>query len=127
MEANVLHDLLTLQVFEKVATLRSFTRAAKVLKFSQVMVSKRIAKLEAEVGAPLLDRTTRHVSLTPDGHRILNAATRILSTVDREWHAVMAHESLTGTLRFVAPPFFFEISHCSVFAGVFRAASWAHF
>jgi len=102
----MLTDILTLQVFEKVATLRSFTRAATALKFSQVMVSKRIAKLEAAVGTLLLDRTTRHVSLTPDGHKVLAAVTRILSTLDREWHAVTAQETLTGTLRFVAPPFF---------------------
>jgi DNA-binding transcriptional LysR family regulator len=99
-------DILSIKVFEKVATLQSFSNAAKALNFSQVMISKRIAKLEAQLGYKLFDRSTRTVFLTSDGHRYLESCSTILSAIDHEEHAINCGEGLSGVLRFAAPPFF---------------------
>jgi DNA-binding transcriptional LysR family regulator len=99
-------DILSLQLFEKVATLRSFSKAAELMNFSQVMVSKRIAKLEAETGFKLFDRSGRTVSLTSDGQRFFKSCVAILSLIDREKHALTSENQINGTLRLAAPPFF---------------------
>ena len=62
----------------------------------QVAVSRSLARLEAEVGAVLVDRHTRHLRLSDAGRLFLPHARRILSDVD-EAGAVL--EGLTGTPR----------------------------
>ena len=56
----------------------SFTRAGEALMLSQASVSRAIATLERAVGATLLERTTRELSLTSVGARILGHARRVL-------------------------------------------------
>ena len=46
---------------------RSFSRAAERLHISQPSLSAMVRKIEAQVGAPIFDRKTRPVSLTPFG------------------------------------------------------------
>jgi DNA-binding transcriptional LysR family regulator len=75
-------DLDQLRTFVVVAELRSFTAAGDCLNATQSAVSLRIAKLEAQVGRPLLARTPRAVSLTPDGTRFLDHARAILAAHD---------------------------------------------
>jgi len=58
--------------FIKIAQLRSFSLAAEELLISQSSLSKHIKTLEAELGSPLFDRTTRSVMLTPLGQNILS-------------------------------------------------------
>ena len=53
--------------FLEVAEQKSFRRAAERLGVSTAAVSKAVARLEAELGVPLLTRSSRHVALTPDG------------------------------------------------------------
>ncbi len=55
--------------FLAVAESSSFSRAADQLGLSNSQVSKRVAKLEARLGARLLYRTTRRVTLTDEGRR----------------------------------------------------------
>lgn len=62
--------------------LESFHRAAEALNISQPALSRRIQKLEAAVGAPLLERTTRHVSLTAPGTELLPLVRRMLEEFD---------------------------------------------
>lgn len=62
-----------------VSTEASFTHAARQLGMSQSAVSSQIRQLEATVGAPLLDRDTHSVELTPAGERLLVYAQRILA------------------------------------------------
>ncbi len=69
----------TIEVFYAVATLRSFARAAESLHMTQSAVSQRIANLEAEIGARLLERTAKGASLTPKGHIMLVYAERMLT------------------------------------------------
>ncbi|MFF4873756.1 LysR family transcriptional regulator [Streptomyces sp. NPDC090109] len=60
-----------------------FTRAAAKLFVAQQSLSKQIAELEAELGTPLLRRTSRRVELTPAGEVFLAAAREVLARFDR--------------------------------------------
>lgn len=82
-------DLDTVETFLRVAELASFTRAAELAGISQSAVSLKLRKLEARLGRVLLERTPRHVRLTPDGERFLPRA-RALVLAEREarmWEA----------------------------------------
>ena len=69
-----------MEVFQAVATLKSFGRAAEALHMTQSAVSQRIASLEAELGGRLLDRTNRGAALTPKGQALLGYAETLLAT-----------------------------------------------
>jgi len=60
-------DLNDLRVFEKVAALRSFSRAARGLGLPRSTVSRSVSRLEAALGVRMLQRTTRDVQLTHAG------------------------------------------------------------
>ncbi|RUS49139.1 LysR family transcriptional regulator [Cohnella sp. AR92] len=66
-----------LQVFETVAELRSFSRAAERLHMTQPAVSQQIRSLEESLGARLLERTNKAVSLTKAGEVVLRHAKEI--------------------------------------------------
>ncbi|HKU40123.1 MAG TPA: LysR family transcriptional regulator [Polyangiales bacterium] len=61
-------------------------RAATILRVTQSAVSKRIAALEADVGARLIERHGRHVRLTPEGERILEHARPLLASLREVLH-----------------------------------------
>ncbi|MGW2691157.1 LysR family transcriptional regulator [Streptomyces sp. NPDC001296] len=67
-----------LRAFLAVAEELHFTRAATRLYVAQQALSRDIRRLERELGAELFVRTTRQVSLTPDGARLLPYARRVL-------------------------------------------------
>jgi len=70
-------DRYLLRYFLAVAELGSFSKAAARVSVTQPTLSIGIAKLEAELGARLFERTTRRVSLTPAGSRFLTRARAI--------------------------------------------------
>src|SRR5207237_9977688 len=86
-------ELRELRTFVAVAELRHFASAASVCNLSQPAVSHQIALLEQEVGARLLNRAARRVSLTVAGEVFLEEARRILGAVDR------AHERMQEVAR----------------------------
>jgi DNA-binding transcriptional LysR family regulator len=86
-------ELRQLRTFAAVAELRHFARAASLCNLSQPAVSHQIALLEEEVGAKLLNRAARRVSLTVAGEVFLEEARRILGAVDR------AHERMQEVAR----------------------------
>jgi len=86
-------ELRQLRTFVAVAELRHFARAASLCNLSQPAVSHQIALLEEEVGATLLNRAARRVSLTVAGEVFLEEARRILGAVDR------AHERMQEVAR----------------------------
>lgn len=92
-------ELRQLRYFVTVARTRHFGRAAERLHMAQSPLSQAIRQLESQVGATLLDRTTRRVDLTPAGEAFLADATRILASVEdartRVEHIVAGH---TGVL-----------------------------
>lgn len=75
-------ELIDLRSFVAVAELGSFGRAAALLNISQPALSRRIAKLEASLGARLLERTTRSVTLTMVGRELLPNVRRMLESFE---------------------------------------------
>jgi DNA-binding transcriptional LysR family regulator len=76
-------ELRALQYFVTVAEELHFGRAAERLRIVQPAVSQQISRLERELGARLLDRTSRRVRLTPAGERVLSAARETLAAAAR--------------------------------------------
>jgi DNA-binding transcriptional LysR family regulator len=97
--------------FVAVAAAGSMSEAARRLGVSRSMVSERLAELERTLGARLLQRTTRKVSLTEDGQAFLERAQRIVRDVT-EASAEMAERrgALVGPLR-LSGPVSFGIQH----------------
>lgn len=96
--------LLTLQIFRRVAELQSFSGAARELRLSNAAVSKHVKELEERLGARLLHRTTRQVSLTAAGEAYLERCARLLDELEELDESVT--ESVTrvkGTLRVNLP------------------------
>ncbi|MBL8704592.1 MAG: LysR family transcriptional regulator [Rhodospirillales bacterium] len=71
-----------MQAFLSIAERGSFQRAAAHLNLSQTALSHRIRKFEGDLGVKLLQRTTRHVSLSPAGLALLPKARRIIDDID---------------------------------------------
>ncbi|MCA8976181.1 MAG: LysR family transcriptional regulator [Planctomycetes bacterium] len=76
-------DLRQLETFCHLIEQRSFTRAASALRLSQATISERIAGLEREVGARLVDRLGRTVMPTPLGKQLHERAMRLLGERDQ--------------------------------------------
>ena len=94
----------SLRAFVAVVNAGSFARAAERLGLSRAMVSKHVQLLEDRLGARLLQRTTRRLSLTEAGRGFHGRAERLLADLD-EAEAAVASESTAprGTLRISAP------------------------
>jgi DNA-binding transcriptional LysR family regulator len=90
-------DLNELRGFCVAADLGSLGRAAVRLRVSQPSLSKRLASLEAKVGARLLERSARGVALTPAGRRLYRHARPLLEAADQVGD-VMAGIRQTGTI-----------------------------
>ncbi len=90
--------------FAEVVESGGFSRAARRLGISKSIVSRRIAKLEAELGARLLSRTTHGVSATEAGLDFKARVDRIVAEFD-EAREAMAHQKgeVVGRLRVTAP------------------------
>lgn len=87
--------------FRVVSRTGNITRAAEQLHLSQPALSRRIAELEDEVGAPLFDRTGRRLTLTDRGMRFEAHAREMLDAYDRmKRDMAEAPEALTGRVRF---------------------------
>ena len=71
----------SMQVFAQVVDCKSFSRAAQSLDLPRSTVSTVVQRLEAHLRVRLLDRTTRHVALTPLGMAYYEHCVRILSDV----------------------------------------------
>ena len=88
-------DLRQLEIFVKVAELKSFSKAAEALFLTQPTVSEHIRTLEQELGVRLLDRLGRGAETTAAGRLLLSHATRMLQ-LQRE--ALQAMDSFQGRL-----------------------------
>ncbi len=75
-------SLSNVATFVRVAEAQSFVEAANWLGLSPSAVSKAVAKLEEELGIKLLHRTTRSVSLTPEGERFYEGIKRLLGEME---------------------------------------------
>ncbi len=70
------------RLFLRIASCGSFTQAADQLGLPRPTVSTALQQLEAHLGARLLHRTTRHVSLTPDGEALLERVRRLVGDAE---------------------------------------------
>ena len=92
-----------LAVFAKVVEFESFSKAADDLGLSKSSVSKQIAGLEERLGARLLNRTTRRLSVTNAGARLYERCQSIVAEIEAaELEAGQLHSRPTGVLRVTA-------------------------
>jgi DNA-binding transcriptional LysR family regulator len=81
-------EALDLRAFVSIAETASFHAAAETLHLSQPALSRRVQRLEAMVGAPLFERTTRRVALTTLGRELLPLVRRMLDEFDTSLFAM---------------------------------------
>lgn len=92
-----------LRTFTEVADAGGVTPAAQRLGISKSMVSRRIARLEAELGVQLVSRTTRGIALTEEGATFRDYAARISAEIDAARETILPAGELRGRLRVAAP------------------------
>jgi DNA-binding transcriptional LysR family regulator len=116
-----MQDLRTLAIFVKVAERKSFVRAAADLGITQSGVSNAIKRLEAQIGTPLLLRTTRRVGLTEDGAAFFERCRQALAAID-EAELVLKRAQIkpSGALRIDVPIAFGRLKLVPLL-GAFRA------
>jgi DNA-binding transcriptional LysR family regulator len=96
-------NLNDLVAFMEVARERNFTRASVQLGLSQSTLSRTIRALEESMGIPLLMRTTRSVSLTDAGERLMAMIEPRLTEIDSELESLRALANRpTGVVRITA-------------------------
>ena len=92
--------LTAMQVFAEVATSGSFSATADKLDMSRAMVTRYVAELETWLGARLLQRTTRSVTLTDAGETCLRRSQQMLALMENvEEETATTGGELRGQLR----------------------------
>lgn len=108
-------ELSELSAFVSVVQTGSFTRAAERLGTQKAYLSRVVTKLEGRLGARLIERTTRSLSLTEIGREIFERAVSILGAVEEAEHVVQKMLSEPrGTLRL----------SCGVEFGMIAVSRW---
>lgn len=93
-----------LRAFVLVVESGNLTRAARAMQVATSAVSRRVRDLEARLGTQLLQRTTRHMRLTPAGEQFYNRAKDILAALEEaETEAGDSGRHLKGGLRIAVP------------------------
>lgn len=103
-------DIEELQTFVEVADAGGVSPAALRLGVSKSIVSRRLARLETELGVQLLARSTRGAALTEAGATFRDYAARVCTEMDVAREAILPAGALRGRLR-VAAPLSFGPSH----------------
>ena len=100
----IMDTMMSLRVFCAVAELKSFTAAGGRLNLSPAMVSKHVIHLEKRLGIRLLNRNSRHVSLTETGTLYFNQTRQMLEGLD-EVEAAISNVAVVprGVLKLSAP------------------------
>jgi len=99
-----MNTLLNIKAFLLVARNGSFSGAARELGVAPSVVTKRITRLEDEMGAQLFVRSTRALALTPAGERLLPQYQRLVAELDEIIGATAAAErGIEGHLRIKGP------------------------
>ncbi len=88
-----------MEVFVRVVDLGGFSAAARALRMTPSAVSKLIARLEARLGARLVNRSTRKLQLTPEGSAFHDRAVRVLADLDEAERSAAAGATPRGRLR----------------------------
>lgn len=101
---TMLEYLRSMAVFREVVDKGSFRGAATSLGLSPSVISHHVSQLERQLGVTLLYRTTRQLTLSPDGRRLFDACRDMVAAAERGLDAVSAVSGTpTGELRITAP------------------------
>lgn len=99
-----INELRAIEMFAKAVELGSLRRAAAAHGVTPQAASQTVAQLEEHLGARLLHRTTRSLSLTDEGQQLLDATRPALDALARALQRVRASKEATaGPLRIVGP------------------------
>ncbi|MEB2514132.1 LysR family transcriptional regulator [Pseudomonas sp. YuFO20] len=113
---------LEMQVFCTVVDKGTFVGAAEPLEMSKAAISRYVSALEERLGARLLHRTTRKLSLTEEGRQFYHQAREVLALMDQAEEAVTsAAPEPSGVLR-VNAPVSFGVLHLAPLWGAFMSA-----
>lgn len=113
---------LEMQVFCAVVDKGSFVGAADPLEMSKAAISRYISGLEERLGARLLHRTTRRLSLTDEGRQFYHQAKEVLAMMDAAEEAVSsAAPEPVGVLRVNAPLSFGVLHLAPIWADFMKA------
>ncbi len=113
---------LEMQVFCTVVDKGTFVGAADTLEMSKAAISRYVSALEERLGARLLHRTTRKLSLTEEGRQFYHQAREVLALMDQAEEAVSsAAPEPSGVLR-VNAPVSFGVLHLAPLWGAFMSA-----
>src|SRR5262245_40080800 len=96
-------DLDDLRTFVEVADAGGVSPGARRLGLSKSIVSRRLARLEEELGIQLLSRTTRGAALTEAGATFREHAVRVAAELDGAQEAISPEGDVRGLLRIAAP------------------------
>ena len=113
-------DIEDLRTFVEVADAGGVTAAALRLGISKSMVSRRLVRLESELGIQLLARTTRGASLTEAGTTFRDYAARVSAEIDVARETILPTGDLRGRLRITAPLTFGPTHFAPVLADMAR-------
>ena len=112
----MLDNLRRMAIFVAVADAGSFSAAARRLHLSTSVVSHHVSALEESLGATLLYRSTRAVSTTDEGQRLLKSARKMLDAATEGFEALSRGGDLVGSIRVTTPRF--------LSGGTLEAAIW---
>lgn len=116
----MIDELRQMAIFAKTVDHGSFRAAAAALRLSPSVVSHHVGQLEQRLGTALLYRSTRKLSLTPDGERMLLASRAMLEAAQAGLQDIASQTSLpSGLLRITVPAILAESSlaqHLAEFA-----------
>src|SRR3954469_8067386 len=119
-------DIEDLQTFVEVADAGGVSPAARRLGVSKSIVSRRLLRLEAELGVQLLARTTRGAALTEAGVTFRDHAARVCAEIDIARETILPAGDLRGRLRIAAPLTFGPTLLAPVFAELARRHPLLH-
>lgn len=93
-----------IEIFVKIAEHKSFSTAAELLRLPKSTVSRRIALMEESLEVKLINRTTRHLSLTAIGQAYYEKCLRVLEQLDDAHNVIRGSQAQpTGRLRITMP------------------------
>jgi len=95
-------EITPLKTFLKVASLKSFSKAAEELNLTQPAVTQQIKQLERELGQPLIDRIGRTLTLTPAGEILLAYAQQIINLTGQAQETIAQFSNQQGRLTLAA-------------------------
>jgi DNA-binding transcriptional LysR family regulator len=119
-------DIEDLRTFVEVADAGGVSPAARRLGVAKSVVSRRLGRIEAELGVQLLARTTRGAALTEAGATFRDHAARACAEIDAAREAILPSGDLRGRLRIAAPLSFGPTHFASVLAEMARRHPQLH-